>query len=53
MESADEINVRAVIINYGTPHLTQRAVWSLRSLYPHLPITVVDNASLSQFRALQ
>lgn len=35
----------ALIVNYGTPDLTRAAVWSLRSLYPQLPIVVVDNGS--------
>ena len=39
------MEVEAVIVNYGTPRLTRRAVWSLNSLYPNLDIVVVDNAS--------
>jgi len=39
------MNVTAAIVNYGTPELTRQAVWSLRSLYPELPIHVLDNAS--------
>lgn len=38
-------DVSSVIVNYGTPHLTRMAVWSLISLYPGLRIVVVDNAS--------
>lgn len=41
----------AVIVNYGTPDLTRAAVWSLRSLYPSLPIVVVDNASPDDSKA--
>ncbi len=37
--------VSAAIVNFGTPELTRRAVWSLRSLYPDLEIRVLDNAS--------
>ncbi len=39
------MQVQAVIVNYGTPDLTRRAVWSLLSLYPDLGILVIDNAS--------
>lgn len=39
------LETTALIVNYGTPDLTRAAVWSLRSLYPRLPITVVDNGS--------
>lgn len=39
------MEVTAAIVNYGTPALTRQAVWSLRSLYPELPIRVLDNAS--------
>lgn len=39
------LQIQAVIVNYGTPALTRRAVWSLISLYPDLEILVVDNAS--------
>ena len=39
------MDTTALIVNYGTPDLTRAAVWSLRSLYPRLPITVVDNGS--------
>lgn len=42
------MNVTAAIVNYGTPQLTTQAVWSLRSLYPALPILVLDNASTDQ-----
>lgn len=49
--------VHVAIVNYGTPELTRMAVWSLHSLYPNLPITVVDNDSpddsLGRLRALQ
>ncbi len=41
----------ALIVNYGTPDLTRAAVWSLRSLYPELPIVVVDNGSPDDSRA--
>ena len=37
--------VEAVFVHYGTAHLTQAAVWSLRTCYPDLPISVLDNAS--------
>lgn len=39
------VNVTAAVVNYGTPDLTRAAVWSLRSLYPPLPIVVVENHS--------
>jgi glycosyltransferase involved in cell wall biosynthesis len=39
------LDVTAAIINYGTPDLTRAAAWSLRTLYPGLPIVVVDNGS--------
>ncbi len=49
-------HVTATIVNYGTPHLTRQAVWSLRSLYPDLPILVVDSGSpddsVAQLRTL-
>lgn len=39
------LQIQAVIVNYGTPDLTRRAVWSLLSLYRDLEILVVDNRS--------
>ncbi|MBT8401173.1 MAG: glycosyltransferase, partial [Rhodothermia bacterium] len=39
------MQVQAIIVNYGTPDLTRRAVWSLLSLYHDLAILIVDNAS--------
>ncbi len=39
------MDVTAAVVNYGTPDLTRAAVWSLRSLYPALPILVVENGS--------
>ena len=39
------MNVTAVIINYQTPELTQRAIASLRSYYPQLPLLLIDNGS--------
>lgn len=38
-------DVSAIIINYGTFRLTRNAVWSLHSLYPDLPILVIENGS--------
>ena len=39
------MNVTAVIVNYQTPDLTQRAIASLRTYYPDLPLLVIDNGS--------
>ncbi len=38
-------SVTAVIINYQTPDLAERAVASLRRWYPELPLLLVDNGS--------
>lgn len=38
-------SVTAVIINFQTPDLTQRAVASLRRWYPGLPLLLIDNGS--------
>jgi glycosyltransferase involved in cell wall biosynthesis len=38
-------SVTAVIINFQTPDLTQRAVSSLRRWYPNLPLLLIDNGS--------
>lgn len=37
--------VTAVIVNYRTPDLTIRAAKSLLSLYPALPLLIIDNGS--------
>jgi hypothetical protein len=38
-------NITAIIVHYRTPLLAHAAVWSLRSLYPELPVMLIDNAS--------
>ena len=43
--------VEAVLVHYGTPRLTHAAVWSLRTCYPDLPITVLENGSPDGSRA--
>jgi|GEM_PF-1106301 len=52
----DTRHIEVAIANYRTTDLTTRAVWSLRSAYPTLPITIVDNgataASVAQLQAL-
>jgi glycosyltransferase involved in cell wall biosynthesis len=46
--------VTAVIINYQTADLTERAVSTLRAFYPHLRLLLIDNGSRdSSFRVLQ
>ncbi len=50
MDIAD--TVEALLVHYGTPRLTHAAVWSLRTCYPDLPITVLDNGSPDDSRAL-
>lgn len=37
--------VAAAIVNHATPDLTRMALWSLRSLYPDLPLVVVESGS--------
>jgi glycosyltransferase involved in cell wall biosynthesis len=44
-------DVAAAVVNYGTPDLTRAAVWSLRSLYPALPVLVVENGSPDDSKA--
>ncbi len=39
------MEIHAIVVNYSTVDLTRRAVWSLRSVYPDLHITIVDNGS--------
>jgi len=41
----DPSDVTGVIINFRTPDLTKRAVASLRSFYPSLPLLLIDNGS--------
>ncbi len=43
--AASPLPVEAAFVHYGTPHLTRGSVWALRTCYPHLPITVLDNGS--------
>lgn len=45
------MDVTAAVVNYGTPDLTRAAVWSLRSLYPALPVLVVENGSPDDSKA--
>jgi hypothetical protein len=40
------LSVTAIIINFQTPDLTRRAVMSFRSLYPSLPLLLIDNGSV-------
>lgn len=42
---SDSSPVTAVIINFKTPELTQRAVDSLRVHYPSIPLLLIDNGS--------
>ncbi len=42
----------AVIINFKTPDLTERAVESLRSFYPLLPLLLIDNGSGDESQAV-
>lgn len=44
-EATSVDDVTALVVNFGTPDLTRAAVWSLRSLYPDLPILIVENGS--------
>jgi GT2 family glycosyltransferase len=39
------LSVTAVIVNYQTPDLVERAVTSLRKHYPLLPLLLIDNGS--------
>ena len=45
-------SVTAVIINFQTPDLTQRAFTSFRRWYPDLPLLLIDNGSADQSPAL-
>ncbi len=45
-------SVTAVVINFQTPELTQRAVDSLRLWYPELPLLLVDNGSADESLSL-
>lgn len=42
---ADDLPVTAVIINYRTPDLLERAISSLRRFYPGIRLLVIDNGS--------
>ena len=52
-----KFSVTAVIVNYKTPDLTEKAVKSLFRFYPEIPIFVIDNEadsdSASYFKKLQ
>lgn len=37
--------VEAAFVHYRTPDLTRACVWALRTCYPHLSITVLDNGA--------
>ena len=41
----DTLPVTAVIINYRTPDLLDRALASLRKFYPTIPVLLIDNGS--------
>lgn len=41
-------SVSAVIINFQTPDLTKRAVYSFRKFYPAVPLLLIDNGSSDQ-----
>jgi hypothetical protein len=44
-QSESAVSVTAVLVHYRTFDLTRMAIWSLRSLYPSLPLLVVENGS--------
>lgn len=47
----DQPSVRVVIVHYRTIDLLQNVVDSLRSFYPRVPLTIVDNGATLQTRA--
>jgi hypothetical protein len=44
-------SITACIVHHNTPRLLRAAAWSLRSLYPDLPIVVVESGSAPAHRA--